>query len=84
MANRSQNEKRFQNWIDLPDGTRRYWTDRMGKVSGFQRMIKVVGADETTLRVIQEIYNDEGVLIERHQKYPVDTGHRILVDRNES
>jgi len=84
MANRSQNEKRFKNWIDLPDGNRRYWTDRMGEVSGFQRMIKVVDSNETTLQVVQEIYNDEGLLIERHQKYPVDTGHEILVDRDKS
>ena len=75
MATRDQNEKRFKNWADLPDGGRRYWIDRPGTVSGSQRMIKIVDADEVTLQVVQEIYNDEQVLIERHQKYPVDTGH---------
>ena len=80
MATREQNERRFTNWEDLPDGGRRYWMDRSGAVSGYQRMIKVVDAEEVTLQVVQEIYNDEDVLIERHQKYPVDTGHETLVD----
>lgn len=78
MATRLQNEKRFKNWTDLPDGGRRYWHDRLGAVSGFQRIVKIVAADETTLQVVQEIYNDDGILIERHQKYPKDTGHQTL------
>lgn len=41
-------------------------------------MIKVVDESEITLQVVQEIYNEEGVLVERHQKYPVDTGHQQL------
>jgi hypothetical protein len=45
-------------------------------------MIKVVDADEKTLQVVQEIYNDAGELIERHQKLPVDTGHETLVDED--
>jgi hypothetical protein len=75
MATHEQNERRFKNWVDLPDGGQRYWTDRQGAVSGFQRMIKVVDADETTLQLVQEIYNDDNILVERHQKFPVDTGH---------
>lgn len=78
MATRRDNERRFKQWEDLPDGGRRYWVDREGAVSGFQRMVKIVDADEVTLSLIQEIYDDDGVLIERHQKYPVDTGHQIL------
>ncbi len=41
-------------------------------------MIKIVDAAENTLSVIQEIVNDEGELIERHQKYPQDTGHQVI------
>lgn len=82
MATREQNERRFRNWQDLPDGGRRYWTDRGGAVSGYQRMIKIVDVNENTLLLVQEIYNDIGVLIERHQKYPVDTGHEKLVDED--
>jgi len=81
MATREQNERRFKHWQNLPEGGRRYWTDRLGAISGFQRMIKVVSIDETTLQIVQEIYNDKGVLIERHQKYPVDTGHEPLIDK---
>jgi hypothetical protein len=82
MATRKQNEKRFINWQDLPDGGRRYWFDRVGAESGFQRMIKVVDKDEQTIQLLQEIYNEHGKLIERHQKYPQDTGHEILSDED--
>ncbi len=75
MATRKQNENRFKNWEVLPTGGRRYWIERPGIISGFQRMIKIVDGNEVTLHVVQEIYNDDGVLVERHQKYPVDTGH---------
>jgi hypothetical protein len=78
MASRRQNEREFGNWVDLPGGGRRYWRDRRGRIHGTQRMIKIVDADENTLVVIQEIYNDADELIERHQKYPEDTGHEIL------
>lgn len=79
MATREQNERRFKNWRDLAGGGRLYWTDRQGAVSGFQRMIKVVDAGENTQQILQEIYNDDGILIERHQKYPYDTGHERLI-----
>ncbi|MEZ4737337.1 MAG: hypothetical protein R3E79_60445 [Caldilineaceae bacterium] len=78
MATREQNEKRFKHWRDLPGGGRLYWFDRQG-INGYQRMIKIVDASEQTLFVIQEIYTDD-VLIERHHKYPVDTGHERLTD----
>jgi hypothetical protein len=83
MATRQQNEKDFENWEDLPDGGRRYWFDRKGKVWGFQRIVKIVDANENTLYVIQEIYNDDGELYQRHQKYPVDTGHQIIIEHQE-
>jgi len=82
IATRKQNEKRFPNWLDLPDGGRRYWSERDGAESGFQRMIKVVDKDEQTIQLLQEIYNDSGKLIERHQKFPEDTGHQILSDED--
>lgn len=78
MATRQQNERKFPNWEDLPDGGRRYWQDTPGRVMGFQRMVKVVDRDEKTMFIIQEMYNDNRELIARHQKYPVDTGHQSL------
>lgn len=78
MATRKENEKRFKNWDELPIGGRRYWYDRKSTVSGFQRIIKIVDSDEITLQLLQEIYDDEGHLIERHQKFPIDIGHEQL------
>ncbi|MDX1995141.1 MAG: hypothetical protein SF029_22355 [bacterium] len=78
MATRQQNEKDFPHWEDLAEGGRRYWYDRKGRVRGFQRLIKIVDGNENTLFFFQEIYDDEGRLIEIHQKYPVDTGHQIV------
>ena len=78
VATRKENEKRFKNWDEISTGGRRYWYDRKGAVSGFQRIIKIVDVDETTLQLLQEIYDDEGNLIERHQKFPIDTGHEEL------
>jgi hypothetical protein len=83
MAKRRQNEKEYPNWEDLPDGGRRYWRDRKGHVSGLQRIIKVVDANESTLQVIQQIYDDNGELAEHHQKYPEDTGHQVVRQEDE-
>ncbi|MCC6612899.1 MAG: hypothetical protein IT320_05425 [Anaerolineae bacterium] len=83
MATREQNERAFPNWDDLPDGGRRYWRERPGGDFGKCRYIKIVAADEATLSFVQEIYDDEGVLIEVHQKYPIDTGHQYLASERD-
>jgi hypothetical protein len=38
--------------------------------------MKEVDGDETTLRFWQEIYDENGLLVEIHEKYPVDHRHR--------
>ncbi len=78
MATRKQNERAFPNWEDLPDGGRRYWRERPGGDFGWCRYVKIVDKDENTLRFVQEIYDDDGILIEVHPKYPQDTGHQYL------
>lgn len=78
MATRSQNEHDFPKWENLPDGGRRYWIDKPGRLSGFARYIKLVDASERTVSIVQEIYDENGVLIERHEKYPTDRGHQIV------
>jgi hypothetical protein len=78
VATRSQNEHDFPNWEDLPNGGRRYWVDKAGRVQGFARYIKIVDADELTQAIVQEIYDENGPLTARHQKYPVDTGHQTI------
>ncbi len=82
MAIRTQNEKKYKNWQELAGGGRRYWYDRKGHVSGFQRIVKIVDGNESTVSFFQEVYDDNGKLIETHQKYPEDTGHQKVEDEN--
>jgi hypothetical protein len=76
MSSRQQNEKKFRNWTILPDGGRRYWLDVSGRMGWRARYRKEVDDQEATVRFWQEIYDDQGTLVEIHQKYPVDTGHQ--------
>ena len=76
MPTREQNERKFPNWIDLPDGGRRYWLDVAGRRGWRARYVKEVDADEQTVSFFQEIYNDRGELVEIHEKFPIDKGHR--------
>ena len=78
MATREQNERRFPHWLDLANGGRRYWYDVPGKTGGFARYVKIVDGNEVTLRIVQEIYDSTDQLIEVHEMYPVDTGHRFV------
>jgi hypothetical protein len=76
MNTRAQNEKKFGNWDDLPDGGRRYRLDVTGRLGWRARYVKEVDVQETTVRFWQEIYDEQGKLAEVHEKYPVDKGHR--------
>jgi hypothetical protein len=73
---RRQNEKKFGSWEELSDGGRRYWYEVKGRHGWKARYVKEVDADEATLRFYQEIYDDRGELVEIHEKYPIDTGHK--------
>ena len=77
MATRERNERKFPYWEELPGGGRRYWRQRPGIVFGMQRIVKVVDENEVTIRIVQEVYDDDGNFIESHQKYPVDSGHKL-------
>jgi hypothetical protein len=76
MSTRGQNEKKFGNWIDLAGGGRRYWLDIDGRMGWRARYTKEVDEQEATIRFWQEIYDDQGKLVEVHEKYPVDKGHQ--------
>jgi hypothetical protein len=76
MSTRSQNERKFGQWDGLTGGGRRYRLDVPGKLGWSARYFKDVDANETTLRFWQEIYDDRGKLVETHEKFPVDKGHR--------
>ena len=76
MSQRRSNERRFENWIELAHGGRRYWYDIPGRLGWTARYVKEVDSGENTVRFHQEIYDDQGQLVEVHQKYPDDTGHQ--------
>ena len=75
MNSRAQNEKKLRNWEELPGGGRRYWLDVPGRLGWRARYLKEVDAQETTVRFWQEISDEQGKLVESHEKYPVDKGH---------
>jgi len=56
-STRSQNERKFGQWDELPDGGRRYCLDVPGKLGWLARYLKDVDANETTVRFWQEIYD---------------------------
>ena len=72
---RRSNERKFGAWEELPGGARRYWYEVTGHGGWRARYVKEVDSDETVVRFWQEIYNESGILVERHEKYPVDRGH---------
>jgi hypothetical protein len=72
---RTQNEKIFSDWEEMPDGSRMYWFEIEGRIGWKARYIKTVNYQEVTLSFRQEIYNETGILVEVHEKYPIDKGH---------
>ena len=76
LSTRPQNERKFGSWEELPSRGRRYWFEVAGRRGWKARYVKEVDADENTVRFWQEIYNDQGKLVEIHEKYPVDKGHQ--------
>jgi hypothetical protein len=73
---RRQNEHKFGNWECLLGGGRRYWYEVAGRGGRKARYVKDVDSEEETVRFWQEIYDEQGRLVEVHQKYPVDLGHQ--------
>jgi hypothetical protein len=76
MSSRQQNERKFSQWHDLPNGGRRYWFEVIGRQGWKARYIKEVDAREKMVKFWQEILDSTGQLVEIHEKYPVDKGHR--------
>lgn len=76
MGNRrSQNERKFENWEELPSGGRRYWLDVQGRSGWRARYVKEVDEKENTTAFRQETYDEKGKLAEVHEKFPADRGH---------
>jgi len=72
---RQENENKFSNHEDLPDGSRRYWFEIEGRLGWKARYVKIVDQMEVTFSFRQEIYNENEILVEIHEKYPIDRGH---------
>ncbi len=70
------NEKKFTNSENLPGGGRKYFLEIKGRHGWKARYVKEVDANEETIKFFQEVYDDKGNLIEIHEKFPVDKGHR--------
>ena len=77
-SQRERNEKKFGQWINLPKGKRRYWYEVEGHNNWKARYLKEVDSNEKIIRFWQEIYNETGKLVEIHEKYPVDKGHKKI------
>ena len=75
-AKRRDNEKEFDSWIELGNGGRIYSFIILGKHGWTAKYLKEVDSTEKTTRFWQEIYDENNVLKEIHQKYPVDTRHQ--------
>ena len=76
MGTSGRNEIKFGQWEELPGGGRRYWCDVLGRNGWTARYVKEVDSKENTLRFCQEIYDENGKMVELHEKFPVDKGHR--------
>jgi hypothetical protein len=72
---REDNKKKFPNYEVLPDGTTKYWFEIEGRSGWRAQYVKVVDRQEVTISFSQKIYDGNGVLVEIHEKYPIDKGH---------
>lgn len=73
---RRLNEVKFPRWKDLRGGGRKYWYAVEGKLGFKAKYIKEVDGQENTTKFYQEIYDKDNNLIEIHEKFPVDRGHK--------
>ena len=78
MDKRKLNERKFKEWRQLENGEREYKMEIFGRTGWKAVYVKVVDEKENTLEFYQEIYNADNQLVEIHEKYPIDKGHKKL------
>ena len=78
FAKRKKNEKIFGDWNELKSGGRIYFFEVKGKHNWKAFYKKETDAHEKTIRFWQEIYNEKNKLVEVHEKYPIDKGHKKI------
>ncbi len=75
---RLKNEAEYELWIEKADGRRIYSFEINGKLGWKAKYLKEVDREEVTLKFWQEVYDQNNILKEIHEKYPVDTGHKKM------
>ncbi len=75
------NERKYEVWEELTGGGRRYSYKVEGRHGWKACYVKEVNQMEETLRFYQEIYDDNGNLVEIHEKYPDDRGHKKIIEK---
>ncbi len=75
---RQENENKFPNFEEREDGSRMYWFEIEGRMGWKAKYLKIVDQEEITLSFWQEIYDETGLLVEIHEKYPVNKGHKKI------
>jgi hypothetical protein len=76
---RFENEKKFGQWIEEKDGCRIYFYEVFGRFGWKAKYCKKVDIDEDTISFWQEIYDENNILKEIHDKFPEDKGHRRII-----
>jgi len=69
-------ENKFSCWAELPNGGRIYWLEVEGNSGWKVKYVKVVNCDEDPILLYQDIFNERGELVEIHERFPADKGHR--------
>ena len=78
---RAKNERKFSYWDEQEGGGRKYWYEVVGKFGFRARYVKEVDEREETIKFYQEIYDNKGNLVEVHEKFPTDFGHRRIKNK---
>lgn len=78
MATRYANERKYKKWKETENGKRVYERKVEGKHNWYAIYYKEVDATENSLRIWQEIFNEQNELVEIHHKFSVDTGHQKI------
>ena len=75
---RIDNERKFDEWIEINNSGRIYRLKIIGKFKGYAIYEKEVDKGENTIKFTQFIYDEDNTLKWFHEKYPIDKGHKKI------
>jgi hypothetical protein len=78
MSGRKANERKYRQWTETEIKGRLYQRKVMGQQGWFALYFKEVDGEEGVLKFWQEIYDENGQLVEIHHKYPKDLSHQKI------